>query len=99
MWQHIKGTGPIAEEKGAEAVDNLLAATEGPEGSRCSLTRFTEAWRRGGFASDPTEEEWQAMTLHLAPAVGALVTEALARSGATRDDTDQERERRRGSDR
>ena len=33
------------------------------------------------------------MTLHLAPAVGALVTEALARSGATKNDMEQERDR------
>ena len=35
------------------------------------------------------------MTLHLAPAVGALVTEALARSGATREELQQERNRRK----
>ena len=97
MWRHIKDTGrPIADEKGAEAMESLLAATNGPDGSGCSLTRFTEAWRRGGFAPDPTEAEWQAMALHLAPAVGALVTEALARSGATKDDMEQERNRRKG---
>ena len=93
MWQHIKGGRPIADEKEAEAMESLLAATKGPDGG-CSLTRFTEAWRRGGIVPDPTEAEWQAMNLHLAPAVGALVTEALARSGATRDDVEKERNRR-----
>ena len=57
---------------------------------------------RGGLAArglrpDPTEVEWQAMTLHLVPAVGALVTVALTRSGATKDDMEQERERRRAA--
>jgi len=82
MWRHIKDTGPITDQQGAEAMDNLLAATGGPDGSRCSLTKFTGGWRRGDLAPDPTEAERQAMTLHLAPAVGALVTEALARSGS-----------------
>ena len=95
MWRHVKDTGPITDQKGAEAVESLLAATMGPEGG-CSLTRFTEAWRRGGVVPDPTEAEWQAMTRHLAPAVRALVTEALARAGATREELRQERNRRRG---
>lgn len=73
-----------------------MAATMEPEGV-CSLTRFTEAWRRGGVVPDPTEAEWEAMTLHLAPAVGALVTEALARAGTTREELRQERNRRRGT--
>ena len=93
MWRHIKDTGPITDQKGAEAVENLLAATMGPEGG-CSLTRFTEAWRRGSIVPDPTEAERQALTHHLAPAVGALVAEALARSGATREELQQERNRR-----
>ena len=95
MWRHIKETGPITDRKDAEAMESLLAATMDPDG-RCSLTRFTEAWRRGGVVPDPTEAEWQAMTLHLAPAVGALVTEALARSGASREELRQEQDRRRG---
>ena len=96
MWRHVKDTGPITDQKGAEAVENLLAATKGPDGNRCSPTRFTEAWRRGDFAPGPTEAEWQATTLYLAAAVVALVTEALARSGATQDDMEQERNRRKG---
>ena len=95
MWRHIKDTSPITDEKGAEAVENLLAATEGPDGTGCSLTRFTEAWRRGNIVPDPTESERRAMTLHLAPAVGTLIAEALVRSGATSEDIEQERERRR----
>ena len=96
MWRHIKDTGPITDREGAEAMENLLAATKGPDGSGCSLTRFTEAWRRGNIVPNPTEAEWQAMTMHLAPAVNALVTEALARSGATREELQQELNRRRG---
>ena len=33
MWRHIKETGPIADQKGAEAVESLLAATMEPEGA------------------------------------------------------------------
>ena len=96
MWRHVEeSTGPIADQKGAEAVESLLAATKGPDGTGCSLTRFTEAWRRGGVVPDPTEAERQAMNRHLAPAVGALVTEALARAGATREELRQERNCRR----
>ena len=98
MWRHVLDTGPITDGKGTEAVENLLAATMEPEGG-CSLTRFTEAWRRGGVVPDPTETEWQAMTLHLTPAVIALIEEALSRAGAAKDDMEQERNRRRGPDR
>ena len=52
MWRHIKENRPITDEKGAEAVENLLAATVRRDGSGCSLTRFTEARRRG--TSPPT---------------------------------------------
>ena len=96
MWRYVQWSRPITDRDGASAVESLLAATLGPDGSGCSLTRFTEAWRRGDIAPDATETEWQAMALHLAPAVGALVTEALARSGATREDLQQERNRRKG---
>lgn len=98
MWRHIENTKPFRNREGASAVENLLAATMGPEGG-CSLTRFTEAWRRGAIVPDPTEAERQAMTMHLAPAVNALVTEALARSGATREELQQEWDRRRGQGR
>ena len=94
MWRHVLGSKPITDRDGARAVENLLAATMEPEG-RCSLTRFTEAWRRGTIVPDPTEAERQAMTRHLAPAVGALVAEALARSGATREELQRERVLRR----
>ena len=76
---------------------HLLAATTEPDGQGCSLTRFTEAYRRGDIIPDPTEPERQAIGLHLAPAVNALIAEALARSGATREDIRQEKLRRRGT--
>lgn len=99
MWRHIEGSRPIADWKGAETVESLLAATMAPDGNGCSLTRFTEARRRWDFAPGPTEAEFQAMTLYLAPAVKALVTEALSRSGATKENMEQERNRRRGPSR
>ena len=97
MWRHTESTRPIADRKGARAMEHLLAATTEPDGQGCSLTRFTEACRRGGIVPDPTEPERQAIGLHLAPAVNALIAEALARSGATREDIRQEKLRRRGT--
>ena len=44
-------------------------------------------WR----SPDPTEPERQAIGVHLASAVNALIAEALARSRATREDTRQEK--------
>ena len=52
---------------------------------------------QGDIVPDPTEPERQAIGLHLAPAVNALIAEALARSGATREDIRQEKLRRRGT--
>lgn len=52
----------------------------------CSLTRLTEAFRRGDTVPDPTGPERQAIGLHLVPTVNMLIEEALARSGATRED-------------
>ena len=53
MWRHIRDTGPIADGERAEAMESLLAATARRDGSGCSLTRFTEAWRRGGVVPGP----------------------------------------------
>ena len=85
----------MTDREGTFAVEKLLTATMGPDGRGCSLTRSTEAWRRGEIVPDPTEAERQAMALHLVPAVNALVTEALVRSGATREELQQELKRRR----
>ena len=97
MWRHTENIRPIADRKGAKAMEHLLAATTEPDGQGCSLTRFTEACRRGDIIPDPTEPERQAIGLHLAPAVNTLIAEALARSGATREDIRQEKLRRRGT--
>ena len=75
-------------------MESLLATTRKPDGTRCTLTKFTEAWRRGEIVPDPTKSEWQALTLYLAPAVNALIDEALVRSGGTREDIREERNRR-----
>ena len=96
MWQHMENTRPIAGREGAEAIEALLEATRGPDGHECTLTRFTEAYRRGNVVPDPTEQEQEALSLYLVPAVNTLIDEALARSGATREDLQQERNRRRG---
>ena len=77
-------------------MEALLAATAGTDGQGCSLTRLTEARRRGNFVPDPTEQEREALSLHLVPAVEVLIAEALARSGATKEDLRQERDYRRG---
>ena len=95
MWRRVEGTVPIADRDGALAMENLLEATRGPDGHGCTLTRFTEAFRRGYIVPDPTEQEREALSHYLVPAVKALIDEALNRSGATREDIRQERGRRR----
>ena len=85
-----------ATNDGAKAMEDLLRATAEPDGKGCSLIKFTEAFRRGSIVPDPTKQEWNAISLHLVPAVNALIEEALARSGATREDIRQEMTRRRG---
>ena len=47
LWRHVESVQPIADREGAWAMENLLAATTGPDGNGCSLTAFTEAYRRG----------------------------------------------------
>ena len=99
MWRHMESTCPITDRKGALSMEALLAATAGPDGQGCSLTRLTEAWRRGDIVPDPREQEMKALSLHLVPAVNALIEEALARAGVARDNMQQERNRRRGPSR
>ena len=84
----------LTDQEGTFAMESLLATTRKPDGTRCTLTKFTEAWRRGEIVPDPTKSEWQALTLYLAPAVNALIDEALVRSGGTREDIREERNRR-----
>ena len=95
MWRHNENTKPVTDRNGARAMEALLASTREANGEGCSLTRLSEAYRRGDIIPDPTEPERRAMRLHLVPAVNALIAEALARSGATREDIRQERTRRR----
>ena len=86
MWRHIESTRPIADREGALAMENLLAATTGPDGLGCSLAAFTEAHLRDEPPPELSEREWEAVRCHLPTAVDALIREALARSGAVRDD-------------
>ena len=69
----------------------LLNASRGPDGHGCTLTRLTEAWRRGDIVPDPAEQEQQAIGVYLMPAVNVLINEALTRAGATREDMWEER--------
>ena len=96
MWRYMESTCPARDRNGAKAMENLLAATAELDGQGCSLTRLTEAFRRGSIVPNPTEQEIRAISLHLMPAVNVLIDEALARSGATREDLQQERTRRGG---
>ena len=94
MWRHVESVRPISDREGAEAMENLLAATTGPGGLGCSLASFTEAYLREEPAPELSEPEWDAVRRCLPLAVDALITEALARSGAGREDL---RRKRRGS--
>ena len=85
MWRHFEDTKPLTDRNGAFAIEALLEATKGPDGHGCTLTKFTEAFRRGDIVPDATEQEREAISLYLVPAVNALIEEALSRSGATRD--------------
>ena len=91
LWQHVESVQPIADREGARAMENLLAATTGPDGSGCSLTAFSEAYRRGTEYPGMSDEELEAVKRWIRPTVDALITEALARSGAAREDLRREK--------
>ena len=95
MWRHVESTRPITDRDGANAMEELLKATTGPDGCRCRLIDISEAHRRGDIEPDLSDSELEAVKRYLLPAVNALITEALARCGATREDIHQERIRRR----
>ena len=95
MWRHVEGTRPIADRDGAKAMEEIVKATAEPHGLGCRLTALSEAFRRGEIIPDLSDSELEAVIRYLPPAVNALITEALARCGATRDDIQQERLRRR----
>ena len=86
MWRHVESAHPIADRKGAEAMESLLAATTGPNGLGCSLTTFSEAYRRHEPAPDLSEPEWEAVRTCVPQAVDALIREALTRSEVARQD-------------
>ena len=96
MWRHVEGAKPIADRDGAKAMEELLKGTTGPDGRRCHLTEISEAHRRGDIEPDLSDSDLEAMKRYLVPAVNALITEALARCGATKEDLQKEKARRRG---
>ena len=91
MWRHVESVRPILDREGAQAMENLLTATTGPGGLGCSLAAFTEAHLRDEPAPELSEPEWEAVRNCWPTAVNALMTEALARSGAAREDLRRER--------
>ncbi len=95
LWRHVESVRPIRDRKGALAIRNLLAATTRPDGTKCRLTAFSEAFRRDTPYPGMSDGELEAVKRWARPAIGALITEALARSGAAREDL-QERRRGRG---
>ena len=95
LWRHIESVRPIRDRDGARTIKNLLAATTGPDGTGCRLTAFSEAFRRDTPYPGISDGELEAVKRLARPAIGALITEALARSGAAREDL-QERRRGRG---
>ena len=95
MWRHVENTRPVADRDGARAMEELLRATAEPHGRRCRLTELSEAHRRGDIVPDLNDSDLEAVKRYLLPAVNALITETLARCGATREHMEQERLRRR----
>ena len=92
MWGRSESIRAIRDRNGAKAMADLLAATTGPDGLGCRLTGFSEAWRRDLPMPELSVPEWKAVRRCWAPAVDALIKEALARSGATLEDLRQEKE-------
>ena len=86
MWRHIESTRPIADREGAQAMEDLLAATTSTDGLGCSLAALTEAHLRGEPSPELSEREWESVRRCLPTAVDALIREALARSGTDRED-------------
>ena len=99
MWRYIESNRPVADRNSARGMEDLLSATTGPDGRGCRLTALSEAHRRGDIMPELSEPEYEAVGRYLTPAVNVLITEALARSGGTREDMQQERNRRRGCNR
>ena len=89
MWRYTERTRPVTDRNGARAMEGLLRATAGPDGQRCRLTEFSEAFRRGAIMPKLTGPEQEAARRYLVPAVDMLIAEALARSGGTREDLEE----------
>ena len=75
----------------ARSLKGLLATTTGPDRLVCFLTTFSEAYRRHEPMPKLSGPEWEAVRHCLAPAVNALLAEALARFGVVREDLRRER--------
>ena len=86
LWRHVESVRPIPDGEGARAMENLLAATTGPGGTGCSLTAFSDAYRKGTEYPGMSDGELEAVKRWARPAIDTLVTEALAQAGATRED-------------
>ena len=86
LWRHVERVRPIRDREGVQAMENLLAATATPDGSGCSLTAFSEAYRRNAPYPEISDGEMAAIKRWIKPALEGLIAEALARSGPTRDD-------------
>ena len=91
MWRHVENVQPVADREGAQAMENMLAATTGPDGQGCSLTEFSEAYRKGTPYPGMREGELETVKRWIRPAIDALITEALSRSGAASEDLRRER--------
>lgn len=83
MWPYIETVHPIADRRGARAMNDLIAATTAPDKPGCSLTRFTEAVRRGTPIPQPTDREIRALDRYFLPAAEALVAEAMTTAHVT----------------
>ena len=83
VWPYIETVHPIADRQGAQAMNDLIAATTAPDKPGCSLTRFTEAMRRGAPMPHPTDREIRALNRYFLPAAEALIAEAMATAHVT----------------
>ena len=86
MWRHVESVRPALDREGARAMEELLAATTGPDGTGCALTGFSEAYRRGTPYPELSAGEWETVRRCIAPAVDGLMARALTQSGATWED-------------
>ena len=83
MWPYIENVRPIADRRGAQAMNDLIAATTAPDEPGCSLTRYTEALRRGTPMPHPTDCEILALDRYFLQAAEALIAEAMSTAHVT----------------